>query len=254
MISFFLNAASNSTNRVWIETGLACRALWFIGTKHVCPCCGWKLRAFTHGGMSLKVRPNGYCPRCNSKARHRRDWLFLAEKTNLLTEPLRLLHVSPKYAISRRLTKIPAIDFVGVDLEGRPHAPLKVDIQDIPFESNSFDAIICIHVLEHVENDTCAMGELFRVLKPGGWALISVPIDFDRATYEDPSIVDPQERKQHFGEEQHVRAYGRDFAERLQASGFNVRLDRGADLPAETKKRHGLLDDENVFYCTKTAT
>ena len=204
--------------------------------------------------MSLSVRPNGYCPRCNSKARHRRDWLFLKEKTNLFSDSIRLLHVSPKYAISRRLTKIPAIEYVGIDLEGRPHAPLKVDIQDIPFESNSFGAIICIHVLEHVEDDKRAIGELYRVLKPGGWALISVPIDFDRETYEDPSIVDPRERKRHFGEEQHVCAYGRDFAERLQASGFKVQLDRGADVPAETKKQYGLLEDENVFYCTKTAT
>jgi len=238
-------------HRWWIESALACRALLFIGSKYVCPCCGWKLRAFTQGGTSLNVRPNGYCPRCNSKARHRRDWLFLQEKTNLFSTPIRLLHVSPKYALSRRLTKLPAIDFVGVDLEGRPHAPHKVDITEIPFESASFDAIICIHVLEHVEDDRKAIAELYRVLRPGGWALISVPIDFSRKTYEDPTIVAPEDRKKHFGEEQHVRWYGFDFIDRLQSEGFEVQLDRGVDVPASSKEKHGLLDDENVFYCTK---
>ena len=150
MISFLFNSAENSTNRIWIEPALACRAMLFAGRKHTCPCCGWKLRAFTEGNTSLKIRPNGYCPRCNSKARHRRDWLFLQENTNLFDQPIRLLHVSPKYALARRLARMPRIDFVGVDLDGRPFAPHRVDISKIPFESESFDAIICIHVLEHV--------------------------------------------------------------------------------------------------------
>lgn len=251
MISFLFNSAGNSVNRLWIEFALAGRAMLFVGNKYICPCCGWKLRAFTHGNTSLKIRPNGYCPRCNSKARHRRDWLFLKERTNLFSDQVRLLHVSPKYALSRRLTKMPDIDFVGVDLDGRPHAPHKVDISEIPFESESFDAIICIHVLEHVEKDKTAIGELYRVLKPGGWALISVPIDFSRETYEDPSIVDPDERRKHFGEEQHVRIYGADFADRLSASGFEVQLDRGQDVAEENKHKYGLMDNENVFYCTK---
>ncbi len=131
---------------------------------------------------------------------------------------------------------------------------MNAPIKEMMFESNSFDAIICIHVLEHVDDDKSAIGELYRVLKPGGWALISVPIDFRRDTYEDPSIVSPEDRQKHFGEPQHVRFYGRDFGDRLRAAGFEVRLDRGADVPAETKKQYGLMDDENVFYCTKTST
>jgi SAM-dependent methyltransferase len=251
MISFLFNSAESSANRLWIEFALACRAVLFAGKKHICPCCGWKLRAFTQGNTSLKVRNNGYCPRCNSKARHRRDWLFLQSQTNLFEEPIRLLHVSPKYALARRLTKEPQIDFVGIDLEGRPYAPHRVDIAEIPFDSESFDAIICIHVLEHVEEDRKAIAELHRVLKPGGWALISVPIDFDNITYEDASIVSPEERKKHFGEEQHFRIYGCDFVNRLEAAGFKVRLDRGVDVPVEARDTYGLLDDENVFYCTK---
>ena len=146
---------------------------------------------------------------------------------------------------------MPDIAFVGVDLDGRPHVSHKVDITSIPFESETYDAVICIHVLEHVEQDRQAMGELFRVLKPGGWALFSVPIDLHGKTYEDPSIVDPEERKIHFGEEQHVRIYGADFADRLKDAGFEVKLDAASELSQETKDKYGLLDDENVFYCTK---
>lgn len=170
----------------------------------------------------------------------------------MFSKPARLLHVSPKYAIARRLANISHIDFVGVDLEGRPYAPHQVDIAEIPFDSESFDALICIHVLEHVENDRQAIAELFRVLKPGGWALISVPIDFENSTYEDPSIVSPEDRKQHFGEEQHYRIYGSDFENRLQDAGFQTRLSRGVEIPDATKRKYGLLENENVFYCTKT--
>ena len=177
--------------------------------------------------------------------------MYLKENTNLFTDPIKLLHVSPKYALARQLVKLPQLEFVGIDLEGRPLAPHKVDVSSMPFESKSFDAVICIHVLEHVERDKQAITELYRVLRPGGWALISVPIDFDRATYEDPSIVAPDQRKEHFGEEQHVRAYGSDFADRLSEAGFQVRLDRADDLPVEAAQKYGLLNDEHVFHCSK---
>jgi len=245
------NFACYSSHRWWVEPAMACRALFFVGGEFICPCCGWRLRTFTRGGTSFKKRPYGYCPRCNSKARHRRDWLFLQEKTNLFSERLCLLHVSPKYALSRRFANMPNIRFVGVDIEQRPYVSRLVDITDIPFESNFCDAIICIHVLEHIEQDRKAIRELYRVLKPGGWAMITVPINLDRRTYEDPTIVTPAERKKQFGEAQHVRVYGFDFKDRLKESGFEVHLDRGADIAFDTKEKYGLLDDENVFYCTK---
>jgi SAM-dependent methyltransferase len=241
----------SSRIRLLMEIAMACRALLFIGNKFVCPCCGWSLRAFTHGGLSVRVRPAGSCPRCNSKARHRRDWLYLKENTNLFVDPVRLLHVSPKYALSRRLANRANIQFVGVDIVEGPHITHQVDITEIPFEAESFDAIICIHVLEHIENDRKAIAELSRALKPGGWALLTVPIDLESETYENPQIVSPEERKKHFGEEQHVRIYGFDFTKRLKSCGFDVLLERGDNLPVETMEKYGLLDDENIFYCTK---
>lgn len=234
-----------------IEAFLFLRALLFVGSRHTCPCCGWRLRAFTHGNYSFRVRHFGYCPRCNAKSRHRRDWLFLESKTNLFSEDTRLLHVSPKYSLSRRFVTMPNITYVGVDLHDRPNTSIKVDISAIPFQSETFDALLCIHVIEHVEDDLSAISELYRVLKPGGWAVISVPIRLDQMTYEDPTIMAPEDRLRHFGEEQHVRIYGYDFLERLLTAGFDVQLNLAQDVDRATSEKYGLLADENVFYCTK---
>jgi len=243
--------ANNSVYRRLLELFLALRALLFVGTKYICPCCGWSLRAFTRGGTSFKVRQQGYCPRCNAKARHRRDWLFLEQKTNLFEDRLRLLHVSPKYSLSRRLVTMPNLDYVGVDLHNRANIGLKMDLAVVPIPSDTFDAIICIHVLEHVREDRRAMQELFRVLKPGGWAIISVPIRLDQKTYQDPSIITPQERERAFGETSHFRFYGYDLLEQLESYGFQVELDLAKNIDRQAKQRYGLLDDENIFYCTK---
>lgn len=227
------------------------RALLFLGTRYKCPCCGWRLRTFTRGGTSLKPRELGYCPRCNSKARHRSLWLFLGQKTNLFEAPLRLLHVSPKYALSRRLVRLTALDYLGTDLNERLNICCRSDVTAIPLFSDSVDAIICIHVLEEVRMDTTAMQELFRVLKPGGWAVISVPIRLDRETFEDPRFTTPLQRKRAFGEEAHLRIYGRDFADRLNDCGFVAKLSRASDQHESVHSRFGLRKDEHLFYCLK---
>ena len=252
MISFFFQSAQKQSHRFWIEAMLAGRAILFTGRRVNCPCCGWKLRSFTQGNTSIKKREKGYCPRCNSKARHRRNWLFLKEQTDLFEKPMQLLHVSPKYALARRLSKMANIDFTGIDLEGRPFANHPIDVSDLPFESNKFDAIICIHVLEHVVDDRAAMHELHRVLKEGGWALITVPIDFQRKTYEDPTVQSAEARKIHFGEEQHWRVYGFDFIDRLTAAGFEVELNRAEDIPQTTQIKFGIIENEHVFFCKKS--
>ena len=233
------------------DAALAIRALAFVGRRYKCPCCGWRLRTFTHGGASLRSRPSGYCPRCNAKARHRRDWLYLADTTNLFAERLRLLHVSPKYSLARRLHKMPNLDYVAVDIEYRPYTSVRADLANLPLQSNQFDAAICIHVLEHVADDTTSMAELFRVLKPGGWALISVPIRLGEPTYEDASITTPAERKRAFGETSHLRYYGYDLVDRLENAGFEVTMDAAADLTPNIVTEYGLKRDENVFMCVK---
>lgn len=234
-----------------VDAALGLRALAFIGRRYKCACCGWRLRTFTQGRTSIKSRPSGHCPRCNAKARHRRNWLYLENNTALFTKPSRLLHVSPAYALSRRLVRMKNIEYVAVDIEDRPHATVRADLASLPLQSDSFDAAICIHVLEHVVDDRTAMREMFRVLKPGGWALISVPIRLGEPTYEDAAITAPAERKLAFGETSHVRYYGHDLVDRLEDAGFDVTMDAAANLDPDVVAEYGLLWDENLFFCRK---
>lgn len=234
-----------------MEILLASRAVFYAGNRYICPCCGSKLRAFTHGGASFRVRPLGYCPRCNAKARHRRLWLFLEQNTNLFTDQVRLLHVSPSYGLSRGLRSMPNIRYTGVANRERWNISARMELAAASFPDDTFDAAICNHVLEHIEDDRAAIRELYRVLKPGGWAAVSVPIHLDQKTYEDPGITSPQERERAFGETVHVRYYGFDFADRLKEPGFQVRLYPGKDVDEPSRRRYGLRDDENIFMCGK---
>jgi len=234
-----------------VDAALAIRAVPFVGRRYECPCCRWRLRTFTKGGSSLRARHHGFCPRCNSKARHRRDWLYLEERTDLFTQRRRLLHISPRFALSRRLSRAADIDYVGLDIEQRPHLDVQANVSSMPLGGGSFDAVICIHVLEHVDDDRSAMQELYRVLKPGGWALITVPVMLDQPTFEDPTITTPEARESAFGERSHVRYYGYDVVDRLEACGFVVTMDRGDEIDSQAMERYGLLPDETILHCAK---
>ena len=143
------------------------------------------------------------------------------------------------------------VGYVGLDLQHTgPHVTLIGDGCD-PFRAGAFDLVLCVHVLEHIEDDRSAIGALFDVVKPGGWALVSVPLQFDRPTHEDPSITDPDERARVFGERSHVRSYGTDLGDPLTTAGFQVDLDLAADVPIEVTQRFGLRNDENIFRCVK---
>ncbi len=235
------------------EAWLFARGVLMWGTRFVCPCCGWHVRAFNDGGTTLRTRATASCPRCNAKARHRRIWLFLQEGTNLFGDRVRLFEISPKYAFSRRFRRMANLWFVGADLGKRPNIDLRMDLRAAPLREGSFDALLCVHVLEDIDDDATAMAELQRLLRPGGWALVSVPTDMDNVTIEDPSITDKEERRRLFGEEAHVRVYGHDIVKRLEEAGFDVKVDLAADLDPAVVRRHGLRLDENLFLCRKAA-
>lgn len=114
------------------------------------------------------------------------------------------------------------LDYTTTDLES-PLAEVKADICNLPFDSNTYDIIFCNHVLEHIPEDLKAMSELYRVLKPGGMAIVQIPLDRNReTTFEDNSITDREERTRIFGQYDHVRVYGMDYFERLQSVGFEA--------------------------------
>jgi SAM-dependent methyltransferase len=214
----------------------------YRGERVRCPCCGHTARKFMPTVLPVGPnRPGARCPNCGARDRQRYMWLYLERKTNLLTDQLRVLHFAPERIFEDWLRPRPNLDYVSTDL-ARPRADVKADITDLPFPTGSFDVILCSHVLEHVLDDRRAMRELYRVLRPGGWALVLVPLDFGRAeTFEDPAVVDPRDRERVFGQADHVRVYGRDFTSRLEQAGFTVRVeDYTRELGEADARRYGL--------------
>jgi hypothetical protein len=223
----------------------------YRGERVECPCCGGRFSRFMPG---LSHRDTRVCPRCGAQERHRALWLYMRERTALFRRPqLSILHWAPEYALQRSLGALPNAAYVSADLEGH-EAMQHMDMTDVPFKDGAFDLIVCVHVLEHVPDDRRAMREMVRVLKPGGVALLLVPIVLEQPTLEDPSIVTPEQRKAAYWQEDHVRLYGGDFPHRLEGEGFSVTVDRWIrGLDQATQARHGLFPLEDVYVCEKPA-
>ncbi len=227
------------------------RTARYFGIRFKCPCCGGHFRKFFSYGVH--PRPNAQCPRCESLERHRLLWLYLQQHTNLFTADLKLLHIAPEPVFQNKFQTMSNLDYISADLES-PLAQIKMDITEIPYPDNTFHAILCSHVLEHVEDDRKALRELFRVLKPGGWAILQSPIDLKRdKTFEDPEIVSPGTRERFFGQHDHVRLYGRDYKDRLTEAGFTVRIDDFVKtLDTQAVEKYRLEKDEYIYFCQKT--
>jgi SAM-dependent methyltransferase len=221
------------------------------GTRRYCPCCDSHLRRF--GPYGERPRPDAMCPVCGALERHRLATLFLNRRRDALGERVgRVLHIAPEPPVARVLQGWAAVSYVSVDLYAE-NVTVQADLTRMPFRSRAFDAIYCSHVLEHVADDRRAMEELHRVLRPGGWALIQVPIKRD-VTFEDPTITDPESRRRLFGQPDHVRVYGRDFGNRLARARFAVSVERPqCGLDAAAIERYGLKTREDLFLCTRDA-
>ena len=224
--------------------------LRYYGTGRFCPVCGNTSRRFCRYGV--KRRDDAKCIHCGALERHRLWWLFVSTKTNLFDgSPKKMLHVAPEPCFESRLRQRLGDDYLTADLLN-PRAMVKMDITQIDYPDQSFDVIWCSHVLEHVQEDRKAMHEFYRTLKDNGWAILLVPIAAEK-TFEDPSIIDPQERLKHFGQIDHVRKYGPDYADRLEEAGFVVDVVRIQDLvPPKEAIRMGLTPASGeIYYCTR---
>ena len=231
----------------------------YKGNEVECAVCNSHYKVFAPYG--LVVRENARCHNCNALERHRLLWKYLKDKTNLFSskKPIKVLHFAPEPFFYKALSRMEHIQYIPCDLfpelydfKGQIEV-VKVDITAIPFEDNYFDFILCNHVLEHIPNDGLAMSELFRVMKKDGWGIFQVPIDYNREkTYEDFSITSREERQKAFGQEDHVRWYGKDYKDRLKKAGFNVKED---DFVKQFSKqdlyRFGLMPSELIYNCSK---
>jgi SAM-dependent methyltransferase/organic radical activating enzyme len=186
------------------------RGFWW-GERHVCPVCGAHVRRYLPEGFDVPVlreldvvggqrRDEQTCPVCRADSRTRLAWLYATRVANLLAVRVRLLHVAPEIGLYRRLSASANVDYQPGDLEPSlyPWAPRirRLDLTALPYPDADFDIVIANHVLEHVVDESRALAEIRRVLRPGGWAMLAVPIarKLDH-TREDASVVAPEERE-----------------------------------------------------------
>lgn len=218
-----------------------------------CPLCERGAVAYLPSGTP--PRPHALCPFCGSLERTRMMALALKQR-GLPRAGQRVLHVAPDRSLRERIQATPGITYVAGDKKepGYTYPPgtVDLDVTSLPYPADHFDLVICSHVLEHVPDDRRAMRELCRVLRPGGVAILLVPMSDGPVTDEDPAVIDPDERQRRFGQRDHVRLYGRDYIDRLREAGFTVTVERpAATLPADAVFRFGLKADEDLVLGTK---
>jgi predicted SAM-dependent methyltransferase len=201
-----------------------------------------------------KQRNNVLSPSTLSLERHRLLWLYLKNETDFFTSEnkIKVLHFAPEQAFYKVFRNQKNLDYTTTDLLS-PLADVKADICNLPFQDNQYDVIFCNHVLEHIPDDTKAMHELFRVLKPGGMAILQIPQDLNRAvTFADDSITDQKERAKIFGQYDHVRIYGRDYFDKLRTVGFQVNeVDYTKKISANLVEKYCLAKGEILPVCKK---
>jgi SAM-dependent methyltransferase len=232
--------------------GLKTLGVFYAGNKVECPICNHHYRKFLPYGR-INPRPNALCPHCLSLERHRLIWVYLKEKTNFFSDQLDVLHIAPEPCFMKRFEKQHGEKYITADIES-PLAKVKMDIHDIPFPENHFDVVLCNHVLEHVQDDIKAMSEIYRVLRPGGFAVMQVPFfaPVPEVTLEDPTIINPREREKAFGQSDHVRKFGKDYANRIERSGLTAEASTFAkELNEDKVLRYGLVRNEILYIGRK---
>ena len=243
------------------------RPYFLYGNRVHCVLCGWRFRKFlptgilerefwkSADGREIRKLPhvticNAKCPKCGSSERQRLFYLYMKNKKDFdNVKNTKILEVGPDDFVTKALFEREGITYTSVDIE-RSNATQKMDLTNLNYPDDSFDNIFCYHVLEHISDDIKAMGELYRVLKPGGWGILQVPLWSD-LTFEDNN-VGPEEYELIYGHPQHVRRYGRDYLDRLESVGFKVDLDKYASsFTNDFLEKYGILKSEDIYLCTK---
>ena len=224
---------------------------FYKGSSFTDPIDGSSYRTLLPYGYD-KLRPNALCPGTLSLERHRYLWLYLQRKTTFLKDKLSVLHVAPEQVFYTKFKQFNHWEYTTTDLHS-PLADVKADICALPFQDNSFDLILCNHVLEHIPDDATAMKELYRVLKKGGTLIAQVPLNEKaEATFEDDSITDPAERTKIFGQYDHVRVYGGDYYTRLEQAGFKAEgVNFLETLSLEERTHYALPKQEKIPVAIK---
>jgi SAM-dependent methyltransferase len=252
LISFIIRYVPRKYLQRVANLGLKVVAVFYAGNKVTCPVCEKSFKKFLPYGR-INARLNALCPNCLSLERHRLIWLYLKEKTDFFNRPLQVLHIAPEACFIPRFEEQHGDSYITADIES-PLAKVKMDIHEIPFSENTFDAVLCNHVLEHVRDDIQAMSEIKRVLKPGGFCILQVPFfnPVEENTFEDASITDPRQREKIFGQNDHVRKYGNDYPKRIAQAGLKASEERFAlEMNEEKAEKFAIVKNEIIYKGTK---
>ena len=218
----------------------------FQGKKYTDPIDDSNYSKFLSYGYKT-VRKNALCPGTLSLERHRLLWLYLDRETNFLSSNLKVLHVAPEQVFYKKFKKLKNWEYFTFDLNS-PIADIKGDLTSTNFKNESFDLIICNHVLEHIEDDKSALDEMYRILKYNGISILQVPINVKREnTFEDLSIKSKIQREKYFGQYDHVREYGLDFKDRVEQAGFKVEMiNYSKKISEDLVIKYGLMKDDLI--------
>ena len=228
-----------------------------FGSGRVCSICGWEGSQFLPFGV--EQRPDSACPKCGAKERHRLIWEYFVREF-LNESHIDVLYFAPVDGLETKLKNQKSITVTTTDLI-QSGVDVKADITQLPIADESFDVILCSHVLEHVPNDGLALEELYRVLQKNGVAIILVPQDRQRdETYQDLTITSDEARREAFGQRDHVRWYGRDVEEIISSTGFEVlTIDYTTKFDESYINKHRLResdvwihDSTQIFRCSKS--
>lgn len=194
---------------------------------------------------------NAMCPRCGSGERHRLLYFYLRDRLSILgMRDTKLLDVAPDGFLWDKVFAHAEVEYFSIDVTPARKPTIIMSVTDLACPDSTFDAVVCYHVLEHTPDDVRALQELYRVLRPGGWAILQVPI-WAEATVEDPTVP-KEEYAGVYGHRDHVRRYGLDYKDRLASAGFRVTLDEFArHLPKDLIRRYGLFETEDIYFCEK---
>jgi len=227
--------------------------LLYKGNKVECPVCEKSYSKFLSYGADIVHRDNVLCPGDLTLERHRLMWLFLKDHSTFFKQDkLNVLHMAPEQCFHTLFKKQSNLEYTTADLVS-PIADLHFDLHEIPLADNKYDVIFCNHVMEHVTDPIKCMSELYRVMKPGGWGIMQVPQDWNNEkTYDDPTIVTPEDREKHFWQKDHLRLFGKDYPEYLKQAGFNVKeFIQIEHYSAEQIERYRLDKNEILYIVSK---
>ncbi|KMS63475.1 SAM-dependent methyltransferase [Sphingobium wenxiniae] len=228
------------------RAGLKLRKALGARPSRACPACGGMVVGFFRYGGNAEWG----CPDCGASPRERLMNHLIAQGVLSVPANGAILHMAPNEgSLVKRFSA--AKDYVPADLDpARYDVPgmRRVDLMALA-DADRYDLFYASHVMEHVPDDRAVLGNILRALKPGGEAWLIVPL-WDKPTEDGSFDIPPRERERRFGQWDHVRQYGPDFADRIRQAGFDLEEIDAASIDADTRHLHGL--DDRLFRARKS--